>query len=533
MPLPAAHRLWTPRVFRPNAGTDSENGEAMSQQQHITSDSGPWPLHDVQASRQVEAIAAAGVAPHTLMQRAGLGVARLALAIAPHAERIWIAAGPGNNGGDGFEAAHHLQLAGRQVLVTALGDAARRPADAAASLARAQAAGATIEPALPATLTGELAIDALLGLGSTRAAEGAIAAALHLFNAHPGPRLSIDLPSSLDADHGHTYGDTACSSHTLTLLTLKPGLFTAQGRDAAGDVWFDDLGCGDIGAHVPPRAELGGADAAAQVRARRRQAQHKGSFGDVLVVGGANAMNGAALLAGRAALAAGAGRVYVNALDPESAALDPLWPELMFRDDFWRDNANALIHSTVVCGCGGGDAVREALPTLLARTARLVLDADALNAIAVDSTLQALLAARAGRGQATVLTPHPLEAARLTGAASAAMIQSDRLGHAERLAARFACVVLLKGSGSVVAAPRQSTLINVSGNARLASAGTGDVLAGWLGGLWAAAQAQSAAPGAHRVAQAAAWLHGKAAEGGDEREALTASRLLHALMHAG
>jgi ADP-dependent NAD(P)H-hydrate dehydratase / NAD(P)H-hydrate epimerase len=501
----------------------------MNGPQRISYDSGPWPLHDTAASRRVEALAADGLAPHTLMRRAGEAVARLALALAPHAQRIWIAAGPGNNGGDGFEAAHHLQLAGKQVTVTAIGPAARRPADAAASLARAQDAGVAIESALPVGLRCDLAIDALLGLGVTRAVDGAGADALHLFNGQAAPRLSVDLPSGLDSDRGIAHGDVAAhASHTLALLTLKPGLFTANGRGLAGQVWFDDLRCGDLVAQLPPRAWLGGADAALQVRTSRNHAQHKGSFGDVVVVGGAAGMTGAALLAGRAALAAGGGRVYVCALDPAAPAHDPIWPELMFRPGLWRDPA-ALCAATVACGCGGGDPVRDALPVLMARTARLVLDADALNAVAADATLQALLTARAGRGQATVLTPHPLEAARLAGAGNAREIQADRLGHAERLAARFGCVVVLKGSGSVIAAPQQASLINASGNARLASAGTGDVLAGWLAGLWAAAQAQPVPAAPHRVAQAAAWLHGAAAEDGDDRTPLPASSLLQRL----
>jgi ADP-dependent NAD(P)H-hydrate dehydratase / NAD(P)H-hydrate epimerase len=505
----------------------------MSPPQPIRFDTDPKPLHDAAGSRQVEALAAAGLPPHTLMQRAGLGVARLALALAPHAQRIWVAAGPGNNGGDGFEAAFHLHQAGKQVRVSALGDPSRRPADAAASLARAQAAGVAIDSALPQDASCDIAIDALLGLGSTRAPEGALADALRQFNGHTGLRLAVDLPSGLDADRGVRLGDVAArATHTLALLTLKPGLFTAQGRDAAGAVWFDDLGCSGAAEQIAPRAWLGGADAAGALRAPRLQAQHKGSFGDVIVVGGAPSMSGAVLLAGRAALAAGAGRVYVSALDPASPGLDPAWPELMFRREAWRDSGG-LAQATVVCGCGGGDAVRETLPSLLTRAARLVLDADALNAIAADSALQALLTARAARGQATVLTPHPLEAARLLGAASGAAIQSDRLGCAEQLAARFACVVLLKGSGSVIAAPQQPTAINASGNARLASAGTGDVLAGWLGGLWAAAQAHAVVPSPRSVAAAAAWLHGAAAEGGNTPTPLTASKLLQALMRAG
>jgi len=492
-----------------------------------------WPLHDSAGSRQIEAAADASLPPQTLMQRAGIAVARLALALAPSAERVWIGAGPGNNGGDGFEAALHLHRAGKQVRVSLLGTASHRPADASAALARAQAAGVRLEVGMPAEIDADLAIDALLGLGLTRAAQGELAAAIQCINGLSVPRLAVDLPSGLDADHGFAHGGIAvAASHTLALLSLKPGLFTGQGRDFAGTVWFDDLGAGDWAAQQPPRAWLGSAAAAERLRPARRHAQHKGSFGDVVVVGGAAGMTGAALLAGRAALAAGAGRVYVCTLDPAAPPLDPLWPELMLRPQLWRD-AQALHAATVVCGCGGGDAVREALPLLLARAPRLVLDADALNAVAADSALQALLAARAARAdQATVLTPHPLEAARLAGLADTAAVQADRLGVAEQLAQRFGCVVLLKGSGSVIAAPRQSSLINPSGNARLASAGTGDVLAGWLGGLWAAAQAQEVAPAAAAVASAAAWLHGAAAEGGDERLPCTASALLRRLARA-
>jgi hydroxyethylthiazole kinase-like uncharacterized protein yjeF len=502
----------------------------MNNLQRIDFSAAVWPLHDSAAAREIEAAAAAVLPPHTLMQRAGKAVARLALAVAPHAEHVWIAAGPGNNGGDGFEAALHLQRAGKQVHISVIGDSGRRPADAAAALVRAQAAGVAIEVGLPASMQTDLAIDALLGLGLTRAARGELAAAIRQLNDLPAPRLAVDLPSGLDADHGVTHGGVAvAATHTLCLLALKPGLFTGQGRDLAGAIWFDDLGLGDRTAACPPLAWLGGATAAQHVRPPRGHAQHKGSFGDVIVVGGAAGMSGAVLLAGRAALTAGAGRVYVCALDPGVPALDPLWPELMLRPGLWHD-AGATRNATVVCGCGGGDAVRETLPVLLASAPRLVLDADALNAVAIDSNLQALLATRGSRvGQATVLTPHPLEAARLCGMADASAVQADRLGVAEQLASRFGCVVLLKGSGSVIAAPKQLSVINASGNARIASAGTGDVLAGWLGGLWAAAQAQPAAPPAATVALGATWLHGAVAHAGDPSAALTASDLLRKL----
>jgi hydroxyethylthiazole kinase-like uncharacterized protein yjeF len=234
--------------------------------------------------------------------------------------------------------------------------------------------------------------------------------------------------------------------------------------------------------------------------------QHKGSFGDVAVVGGAPGMVGAALLAARAAHAAGAGRVFVEMLDGEALALDPLRPELMFRHGWTQGAAGTLAQSTVVCGCGGGDAVRASLPRLLSLAARLVLDADALNALAADPSLATLLLARSRRHAGTVLTPHPLEAARLLGS-STAEVQADRLSAARSLAGRFQCVVVLKGSGSIVAAPGHTPRINATGNASLATAGTGDVLAGWLGGRWA----QSASAEPFSLAVQAVAEHGAAA----------------------
>jgi hydroxyethylthiazole kinase-like uncharacterized protein yjeF len=134
----------------------------------------------------------------------------------------------------------------------------------------------------------------------------------------------------------------------------------------------------------------------------------------------------------------------------------------------------------VVCGCGGGDAVRDPLAKILSISAHVVIDADALNAIADDAQLQTLLIARGRRLAATVVTPHPLEAARLLGS-TATQVQHDRLGAAEQLAQRFGCTVVLKGSGTVIAAAGQTPVINPTGNARLATAGTGDVLAGMVG----------------------------------------------------
>ncbi|MBX3621941.1 MAG: NAD(P)H-hydrate dehydratase [Rhizobacter sp.] len=463
-----------------------------------------WPLHDVAKSREIELASLSGLAPHTLMRRAGESVAAVARALAPHASTVWLACGPGNNGGDGLEAAIHLQAAGLSVHATLIGDPARLPADAAAALARAQAAEVTIAPmSAPLPSGPDLAIDALLGLGGTRAPSGDIAQAVEHLNALSCPVLAVDLPSGLDANTGQPHGDVCVvADHTLSLLTLKPGLFTGAGRDHAGVVWLDTLGV-----ELPRQSPAAWLSGVPRLASRRQHAQHKGSFGDVAVVGGATGMAGAALLAARAAHAAGAGRVYVEALDGHALALDVLRPELMFRERWSRAaSPAALAGATVVAGCGGGEAVKGALPRLLSGAGRLVLDADALNAIAADTTLARLLTARGRGDRETVLTPHPLEAARLLHT-SATDIQADRLGAARRLARQYACVVVLKGSGSVVASPDGCTFINSTGNAALATAGTGDVLAGWIGGCWSA----SAAP-ALEAARHAVWRHGRAAD---------------------
>jgi ADP-dependent NAD(P)H-hydrate dehydratase / NAD(P)H-hydrate epimerase len=461
-----------------------------------------WPLHGAAASRALEQDAARALPPHTLMQRAGLAVCRLARAVAPHAECFHVVAGPGNNGGDGFEAAMWLRRAGHEVHVRTVADLGSLPADAAASLARAREAGVPISPAGRQAPPGprDLVIDALLGLGVSRPPEGAIAQAIAALNDSPGLRLAVDLPSGLPSDTGHP-ASSCCvrAHHTLSLLSLKPGLFTAQGRDHAGEIWFCDLGV-----EAPAAADTWLAGPPDAVLPPRRHAQHKGSFGNVVVIGGAPGMTGAALLAARSALRRGAGRVFVQLLDAAGIAVDPTAPELMFRREIdWQ--GSAADDWTAVCGCGGGEAVHTVLPAVLSRAPRLVLDADALNAVATDPALQALLVQRSAHQQATVLTPHPLEAARLLGC-QAADVQADRLARARELARRFGAMVLLKGSGSVIAAPDGRATINPTGNALLATAGTGDVLAGWVGALWA----QGAT--AEQAAIAAAFQHGAAAE---------------------
>ncbi|WP_332775276.1 NAD(P)H-hydrate dehydratase [Polaromonas sp.] len=506
------------------------------------------PLYSVAATRQIEQQAAAGLPPHALMQRAGLAVARLTLALAPHARRIWIACGPGNNGGDGFEAALHLRQWGKAVVVTWTGphhDPKKRPGDAQAAMKRALAAGVTIATEPPQDF--DFCIDALLGIGAKAASlaapapvnAGLIAQWLQLMHRSGQPVLAVDVPTGLDADTGFSgipqsepqsatnliatdvHSTRARSRFTLSLLTLKPGLFTAHGRDLAGQVWFDDLGV-PAPQSVPPGALLLGADRALPpARVHAPHASHKGSFGDVAVVGGEStataSMAGAALLAARAALHAGAGRVFVALLGQPALTLDTQQPELMFRSPDVLD----LKQQVVVCGCGGGASVKTVLARVLSSATRAVLDADALNAIAADTQLQTQLKARKRRGYSTILTPHPLEAARLLGSTSA-QVQASRLTAAQQLAEQFQCVVALKGSGTVIAAPARVPAINPTGNARLATAGTGDVLAGMMGALLASGE------NAFDAACSAVFTHGKRADdwpGHEHHPPLTASAL--------
>ena len=453
------------------------------------------PLFSVAVTRQIEQRAAADLPAHMLMQRAGLSVARLTLALAPHAQCIWIACGPGNNGGDGFEAALHLHQWGKKVVVTWMGlpdGKTTAPPDAEAARQRALAANVEISNEPPRNF--DFCIDALLGIGArldpARSGNALMTEWLGLMQSSPAARLSVDVPTGLDSDTGATTLIAACARNAwaggrfcLNLLTLKPGLFTAHGRDAAGEVWFDDLGVLPP-ADVSPSARLLGADHMQRAsRSSQAHASHKGSFGDVAVIGGESTprshMSGAALLAARAALHAGTGRVFVALLGTPAEShlsVDLIQPELMFRSV----DALDMKRQVIVCGCGGGEAVKSVLAKVLSTASRAVFDADALNAISGDVQLQMLLKARHQRGYSTVLTPHPLEAARLIEL-DAAQVQASRLAAAQELSDRFQCVVVLKGSGTVIAAPGQMPAINSTGNSLLATPGTGDVLAGMVG----------------------------------------------------
>jgi hydroxyethylthiazole kinase-like uncharacterized protein yjeF len=456
----------------------------------------------IEALRAIEA----ADAEHGLMERAGAAGAALAEKICkPGGRPILILAGPGNNGGDALVVARRLHERTIACHLVLAGDEAHLPADAKKAWEKFLAAGGTVHRDFPPEERWDLVIDGLFGVGLTRNIDGHYAVMIgRVQNAAQQsgcPLLALDCPSGLDADTGSQRGATIVATHTISFLGLKPGLLTADGPDCCGEITVADL---DATWPVLPAAAgghlVGPAEFRSVLQARPRNS-HKGSFGAAGILGGAPGMVGAALLAGRAALKLGAGRVYLGFPGDPPLLVDPGQPELMLRDadDFFAAPLTAL-----ACGPGLGQsaAARMLLDRAIAAPLPLVIDADALNLLASEPMLGDLVAQRSAP---TVLTPHPGEAARLLES-RIEQIQADRLAAACLLAARYRSWVILKGCGSIVVSPDGNWWINRTGNAGLASAGSGDVLSGMLAALLAG----GGNPG-HAVL-AATWLHGAAAD---------------------
>ncbi len=463
-------------------------------------------LYAVAQIRDIERAALASVPPYTLMQRAGQATAALALQLlhaATPVPRVLVVAGPGNNGGDALEAAATLAEQGIHVEVWCVADPARYSGDAALAHERAADSAASFTDVVQLEgLQGagfHLAIDGLFGIGLARAPDGEFLRAIGLLNRLRCPVLAIDVPSGLNADSGALVStDAVRADHTITFIANKPGLHTGQGRDHAGTVHVDNLQV-DASLFGAPQAMLNHPALFDSFARQRQHASHKGSYGDLTVIGGAAGMGGAVLLAARMGAMAGAGRVFA-AFAGSVPPFDPVHPELMCRDA----HAVALEHGAAVVGPGLGMSTdaNDLLSRALACRLPLVIDADGLNLLAEEMPLQHKLAARPAPA---ILTPHPLEAARLTGT-DARSVQADRMGVALELARRYRAVVVLKGSGSVIAAPDGRVVINGSGNPALATAGSGDVLSGLCGALLAQQWP------AWEAALAAVWLHGCAAD---------------------
>jgi hydroxyethylthiazole kinase-like uncharacterized protein yjeF len=468
-------------------------------------------LHSVAEIREVEHAAAAGLPPYTLMARAGAACAeyaqQLLSSVTESSAAVLILAGPGNNGGDALEAARLLEEAGIDVAVQLHADPAGQPPDAqhALHLAR-EAALDFIDDLSPAGLQQQswaLVIDGLFGIGLSRPPGSKLRAIIDAVNQLPCPVLAIDVPSGLDADTGAIVGGrdgvAINATHTITFLGDKPGLHTCDGKDHSGHIEVCSLELDGL-AHQTPRARLNGPHEFSSALRPRANNSHKGSYGDVIVVGGARGMAGAPVLAARSAAYGGAGRVYLAFVD-DGPAYDSSHPELMFRH---ADRVEFGAGAALVVGPGMGTSrhAHDILTRALGSQADIVLDADALNLISSEPALQHRLQERPG---ASIITPHPLEAARLLDTTTES-IQRDRPLAARKLARELNVIAVLKGAGTVIAFPDGQIVINPSGNPGLSTAGTGDVLSGLCGALLAQGWP------AREAALAATWIHGVAAD---------------------
>ncbi|MQQ99722.1 NAD(P)H-hydrate dehydratase [Glaciimonas soli] len=489
-------------------------------------------LYSTAEIRRIEQTALAQLPPYTLMQRAGQAASIAALRLLPdrpHKARILVLAGPGNNGGDALEAAVQLNKAGADVVALVQADIAHLPPDAANALARAIKAGVHIMPSEQFftidSIQWTLVIDGLLGIGVKRPLDGELRSLVATVNTFNCPVLALDVPTGLDADTGMVVGPDGVAIiavGTITFIADKAGLHTGDGADYAGKVEVATL-------DIPPsslsaaHSWLSSPALFQQYLQPRARNSNKGSYGNVAIIGGAHGMAGAAILAARAAAKSGAGKVMIGFLD-QPPAYDNHQPELMCHH---AEDIPLLTASLVVGpGLGTDQAAHTLLINTLTAHSPLVLDADALNLIAAEPALLQLVAQRRHSALYTIMTPHPLEAARLLNS-SVTECQADRLSAARALAQRYNAIVVLKGAGSIIAHPDGRIAVNPTGNPGLATAGSGDVLAGICGALLAQGWDD------WHAAIAAVWLHGSAADSlvsqGFGPIGLTASELIPAV----
>jgi ADP-dependent NAD(P)H-hydrate dehydratase / NAD(P)H-hydrate epimerase len=439
-----------------------------------------------------------------MMRRAGRAAFEFLRARTTPEAKIVLLVGPGNNGGDALACAAELTAVGYAPKLVMRGDPAKFDTDVRAAWARVQELDIGFIDDRPINSGDQIdwIVDGLFGIGlrrpiklgdsewcqwcETQCAQGAQV-------------LALDVPSGIDADTGALVGDTAViADHTITFIALKPGLLTGPALDHVGELHLASLGL-DTSVVAHAMSTFNADDACALMRPARANA-HKGTNGTLAIIGGANGMLGAALLASRAAMRMGAGKVKVGWLAEPYPQVDPLMPEVMMRSasDLANDECSAIV---IGCGLGvSGTAVR-AMKSQLKRDIPIAIDADGLNLIAESAELAKLVQQRQAP---TIITPHPAEAARLLGA-STQSVQSDRIRAARDLAKGYRCIAVLKGAGTVVA-DGQFTTINTTGNPLLATAGTGDVLAGMIGALLAQGYDASSAA---RIGVA---LHGAAAD---------------------
>lgn len=435
-------------------------------------------LFDVAGLRAIEARAekATGDA-RELMRRAGRAGWREVLQQWPQAQGLLVVCGPGNNGGDGYELARHAHQSGRRVSVVRLPGHAPRTGASRAACADYESAGGRVAEFSDHLEAADLVVDALFGIGLSRAPDGPSLALINALNRQRAPVLALDVPSGIDADRGSAPGVAVVATRTIEFLAPKAGLRTGAALDHVGSRALETLEVPSADRDDLACAESWSDAALVHWLAPRRRDSHKGNHGRVLCVGGDHGTGGAVALCAEAAARCGAGAIRVATRALHVGALLARIPEVMC--DVVDDGAALTLRlgsADVVAvgpGLGQTDWGRALLASALGGGTALVLDADALNLLARQPS---------ALPSGTILTPHPGEAARLLGMDSAD-VQQDRFKAAGSLCARYGCVVVLKGAGTIVATPGQVPRVIAAGNPGMATAGMGDVLTGVIAAL--------------------------------------------------
>ena len=468
-------------------------------------------LYTRTAMRTLEASAAAHVGGDgfALMARAGEAGWRALLQRWPQAQRIVVVCGPGNNGGDGYVVARHALESGRRVTLLCLPGHAPQSVLARRACDGYLAAGGRVDPFQGRLPEADVIVDALFGIGLSRPLDADAAALVEAINSSGHPVLALDAPSGVDTDTGTVPGAAVRAHATVQFIGAHLGLHTGAALDQVGETAVArlDLPDGLLASVAPAALRLGREELAGCFPTRPRGA-HKGDTGVLLCIGGEEGTGGAVMLSAEAALRCGAGRVAVATRAAHVPAMLARRPEVMAQAVEGAGTLRELIEKAdalaIGPGLGQGAWGTAQFGVALGGDRQLVLDADALN----------LLARRSNVALApdTVLTPHPGEAARLLGITTA-QVQADRPAAARALCERFDCVIVLKGAGTLVAAPDETPRVIAAGNPGLATGGTGDVLTGVIAALraqgWPAFQAACTGALLHAVAGDTAALEGE------------------------
>jgi hydroxyethylthiazole kinase-like uncharacterized protein yjeF len=452
---------------------------------------------------------AGGIPSIDLMENAGRAVADAASRLS-QGRRVVVVAGPGNNGGDGFVAARHLSERGWAVSVCFVGKHERLKGDAA--LAANRWHGPVSEPSAAAFTECDLIIDALFGAGLDRNVESPAREAIALMNACGVPIVAVDLPSGVNGTTGEVMGCTVDARLTVTFFRRKPGHFLLPGRLHCGAVEVADIGIPDgVLDKIKPATFANTLPLWRHAFPQARVEGHKYSRGHAVVASGGPTSTGAARLAARGALRAGAGLVTIasprnalsiNAAENLAVMVRPVDGPSELKEFLADKRRNAIVLGP---GGGVGPAMREQVHIALESDAAVVLDADALTSFAGElRALAVSIVSRAGRP--VVLTPHEGEFVRLFSELQAKAHPRSKLEKARLGAAQTGAVLVLKGGDTVVAAPDGRAAIADNGPPTLATAGSGDVLAGMICGLLAQGMP------VFEASCAAVWLHGEAAK---------------------